>query len=578
MCGVMTGRLLSVNVGVPREIEWEGKTVRTAIWKEPVAGPRMVRRINIDGDDQADRLAHGGEHRAVFVYQIESYRYWERELGRDDFTCGQFGENFTVEGLPDDEVCIGDRYRIGEALFEVTQPRVTCYRVGIRMNEPSMPTLLVAHHRPGFYFRVLEEGLVQAGDEIAKAADGPERLTVAQIDALLYLPNKSRPLLERALRVPALSEGWQGSFRELLDKADRGTPAAPAWTGFRPLRVAEIRRESSTITSFLLVPTEDAAPTPVAAPGQYLTVRVRPDADVQLTRSYSLSDVPDERGYRISVKREGAGSRYLHDHVQVGDLLDVAAPRGNFVLRTGTRPVVLISAGVGATPVLAMLHALAREHSTRPVWWLHGARNHDEHAFGAEVDELLAALPGSRRLVAYSRPADVETPALDHDLSGRLELTVMEQAGVPKDAEYYLCGPDGFMRAIAAALAARGVAPERIATEVFGAVASYSSGIVKGADRAPHAPDGPLGSGPIVTFSRSNLAVPWDDRYPSLLDLAEACDVPVGFGCRNGTCHNCESSLLAGEVTYDTEPLEPPPDGRVLVCSSRPSSEVTLDL
>jgi ferredoxin-NADP reductase/MOSC domain-containing protein YiiM/ferredoxin len=578
MCGVMTGRLLSVNVGVPREIEWEGKTVRTAIWKEPVAGPRMVRRINIDGDDQADRLAHGGEHRAVFVYQIESYRYWERELGRDDFTCGQFGENFTVEGLPDDEVCIGDRYSIGEALFEVTQPRVTCYRVGIRMNEPSMPTLLVAHHRPGFYFRVLDEGLVQAGDEIAKAADGPERLTVAQIDALLYLPNKSRPLLERALRVPALSEGWQGSFRELLDKADRGTPAAPAWTGFQPLRVAEIRRESSTITSFLLVPTEDAAPTPVAAPGQYLTVRVRPDADVQLTRSYSLSDVPDERGYRISVKREGAGSRYLHDHVQVGDLLDVAAPRGNFVLRTGTRPVVLISAGVGATPVLAMLHALAREHSTRPVWWLHGARNHDEHAFGAEVDELLAALPGSRRLVAYSRPADVETPALDHDLSGRLDLTVIEQAGVPKDAEYYLCGPDGFMRAIAAALAARGVAPERIATEVFGAVASYSSGIVKGADRAPHAPDGPLGSGPIVTFSRSNLAVPWDDRYPSLLDLAEACDVPVGFGCRNGTCHNCESSLLAGEVTYDTEPLEPPPDGRVLVCSSRPSSEVTLDL
>ena len=119
----------------------------------------MVRRINIDGDDQADRLAHGGEHRAVFVYQIDSYRYWERELGRDDFTYGQFGENFTVEGLADDVVCIGDRYRIGEALFEVTQPRVTCYRVGIRMDEPAMPTLLVAHHRPGFYFRVLEEGV-----------------------------------------------------------------------------------------------------------------------------------------------------------------------------------------------------------------------------------------------------------------------------------------------------------------------------------------------------------------------------------------------------------------------------------
>jgi ferredoxin-NADP reductase/MOSC domain-containing protein YiiM/ferredoxin len=572
----MTGRLLSVNVGRPQEVEWEGKTVRTAIWKEPVDGPRLVRRINIDGDDQADRLAHGGEHRAVFVYQIDSYRYWERELGRDDFTYGQFGENFTVDGLADDEVCIGDRYRIGEALFEVTQPRVTCYRVGIRMNEPAMPTLLVAHHRPGFYVRVLEEGVVQAGDEIVKVADGPERLTVAQIDALLYLPNKSRALLERALQVPALSEGWQWSFRELLAKFDRGTPAAPAWPGFQSLRVAEIRRESSTITSFVLVPAEDKASTPFASPGQYLTVRVRPDADAQpLARSYSLSDVPDERGYRISVKREGAGSRYLHERVKVGDHVDVAAPRGDFVLREGTRPVVLISAGVGATPVLAMLHALASEQSTRQVWWLHGARNREDHAFGAEVDELLASLPDSHRLLAYSRPGDRDP---DHDLTGRLDLAALEQAGVPNDADYYLCGPDGFMRAIGAALAARGVAPERIATEVFGAVAAYSSGIVKAGDRPPHAPDGPPGSGPLVTFSRSDLAVPWDDRYPSLLDFAEACDVSVGFGCRNGTCHNCESGLLAGEVTYDIEPLEPPPDGRVLVCSTRPSTELTLDL
>lgn len=574
----MTGRLLSVNIGLPREVEWEGKTVRTAIWKAPVEGPRMARRINIDGDDQADRLAHGGEHRAVFVYQIGSYRYWEHELGRDDFTYGQFGENFTVDGLADDEVCIGDRYRIGDAVFEVTQPRVTCYRVGIRMHEPAMPTLLVAHHRPGFYCRVLEEGLVRAGDEIEKVADGSEQLTVADVDALLYLPNKSRALLERALRVRALSEGWRRSFRELLDKTDRGTSTAPAWIGFWPLRVAAIRRESSTISSFHLVPTDDAASTPVAEPGQYLTLRLRPDVDAPpLIRSYSLSDVADARGYRISVKREGAASRYLHERVNVGDLLDVAAPRGNFVLRDGSSPVVLISAGVGATPVLAMLHALVRDHSTRPVWWLHGARNHDEHAFGAEVDKLLAALPNSHRVIAYSKPANGHSPP-DHDLSGRLNLTILEQAGVPKDADYYLCGPGGFMHAIGAALAARGVAPERIVTEVFGAVAVHRSGMVSTDARAPHAPDGPPGRGPVVTFSRSDLAVAWDDTYPSLLDLAEACDVPVGFGCRNGTCHNCESGLLDGEVTYHIEPLERPPDGRVLVCSTRPSSRLTLDL
>src|SRR6059058_3012444 len=203
----MTGRLLSVNVGRPREVQWEGKIVRTAIWKEPVGGPRMVRRINIDGDDQADRLAHGGEHRAVFVYQLDSYRYWERELGRDDFTYGEFGENLTIEGLADDEVCIGDRYRIGTALFEVSQPRVTCFRVGIRTNEPRMPALLVAHHRPGFYFRVLEEGDIGAGDEVIKMSDGAERLTIAAVDALLYLPGPAKGELERALRIPALSAG-----------------------------------------------------------------------------------------------------------------------------------------------------------------------------------------------------------------------------------------------------------------------------------------------------------------------------------------------------------------------------------
>ena len=221
--------------GAPREVPWEGKTVRTAIWKEPVDGPRMVRRINIDGDDQADRAAHGGEHRAVYVYQLDSYRYWEQQLGRSDFTYGQFGENFTVEGLADDEVCIGDRYRIGGATFEVTQPRVTCFRLGIRMDEPRMPSLLVAHHRPGFYLRVLEEGPVQAGDAIIRVQRGPEQLSVADIDGLLYLPKRSRRTLERALRIPALSEGWKGSFRTLLEQDETATqtPAPPAWPGFR---------------------------------------------------------------------------------------------------------------------------------------------------------------------------------------------------------------------------------------------------------------------------------------------------------------------------------------------------------
>ena len=246
----MTARLLSLNVGLPQDIAWQGKTVHTAIWKAPVQGPRTVRRLNIDGDAQGDLVGHGGEHRAVFVYQIDSYRYWQSKLGRNDFTYGQFGENFTVDGLSDQEVCIGDRYRIGSALFEVTQPRVTCYRVGIRMNEPQMAALLVSHGRPGFYFRVLEEGQVEAGDEIVQVGAGPERMSVFEINALLYLPGHPRSQLERALRIPALSPGWRHSFEALLAQAKSGgatggnvglAPVSgppPAWAGFRRLRVS----------------------------------------------------------------------------------------------------------------------------------------------------------------------------------------------------------------------------------------------------------------------------------------------------------------------------------------------------
>jgi MOSC domain-containing protein YiiM len=211
-------RLLSLNVGLPRDVTWSGKTVRTAVWKSPVTGRRMARVLDIDGDAQADLGGHGGGQRAVFVYQMDSYRYWASFLGRNDFISGQFGENFTIEGLADSDVCIGDRYRIGDAIFEVSQPRVTCYRVGIRMNEPRMPSLLVAHHRPGFYFRVLQEGEVGAGDEIVKIGDGPERLSIAEVDALLYLPGQSSEQLQRAPWIPALSKGWRSSFQAMLQQ------------------------------------------------------------------------------------------------------------------------------------------------------------------------------------------------------------------------------------------------------------------------------------------------------------------------------------------------------------------------
>ena len=344
-------RLLSLNVGLPREITWNGKTVRTAIWKLPVAGRQMVRKLNIDGDGQADLAGHGGEQRAVFVYQMESYHYWERFLRRSDFMFGQFGENFTVEGLADNEVCVGDRYRIGEAIFEVTQPRVTCYRLGIRMNEPRMPSLLVEHRRPGFYFRVLREGEVGAGDDIARIANGPERMTVADIDGLLYLPGHSHEQLERALRIPALSPGWQSSFQVMLNQDENPEPAkgnpglaneepAPAWSGFRQMTVVSIQKESDGVTSFTMMPANGGV-LPIAQPGQFVVLRLQPDhAKPPVIRSYSLSDLPSASHFRISVKSEphGIGSSFLSTGVREGDVLEVSAPRGSFTLRTGENP------------------------------------------------------------------------------------------------------------------------------------------------------------------------------------------------------------------------------------------------
>ena len=579
--------LLSVNVGMPKDVAWQGKTVFTGVFKDPVTGPRMVRKLNVDGDGQGDLAGHGGEQRAVFVYQIDSYRYWERELGRRDFAYGQFGENFTVEGLNDDEVCIGDRYRIGPALFEVTQPRVTCYRVGLRMNDPRIPALLVSHRRPGFYLRVLEEGEVQPGDEIVKVASGPEQMTVAEVDALLYLPGHPRQQLLRALRVPALSPGWQGSFRALLEgdpaSGNAGLTAAsppPAWQGFRTLTVTGIERESDSVRSIRLAD-PDGEPLPSARPGQYLTVRIQPeDEHRSVLRNYSLSGPPDAGYYRISVKREpdGTASGYLHTHLRVGDQLQIAAPRGTFILDPSQAPVLLISAGIGATPVLAMLHALAEEHSEREIWWLHGARSSRDESFAAEARTLLAALPNVRTHICFSRPGSTDLAGRDFDSAGRLSAAVLAELDPPRDAEAYLCGPIPLMEEISAALAATGLDASRIHTEPFGPAPGQTPGIALRPARTPHLPAGRPGTGPTIEFARSNLAVPWSDSYTSLLELAEACDVPVRWSCRTGVCHTCETTVISGKVDYSPDPVEPPADGSALICCAQPPDNLVLDL
>ncbi|MGY2060259.1 MOSC domain-containing protein, partial [Nocardia gipuzkoensis] len=542
-------RLLSLNVGMPADIAWHGRTVHTGIFKYPVDGPRLVRKLNVDGDGQGDLGGHGGEIRAVLVYQHQSYEYWREWLGRDDLGYGQFGENFTVDGLSDEDVHIGDRYRIGDAEFEVTQPRVTCFRVGMRLNEPRMPALLVAHHRPGFYFRVLTEGMVRVGDEIVRTRVGRHRMSVAAIDALLYLPDRDTDQLRKALDIPALSPGWQGSFRELLNAAERRTPTAappvgvepgsatspskgdteqdartsvdvadrtptasttldiedlisgtstspaagPGWSGFRPLRVTRITEESASVISIHLAD-PDGARLARPEPGQYLTVRVPGAADPAPIRNYSLSGCPSDSEYRISVKREtrGAVSTYLHTRLRVGDILDIASPRGDFVLDVPLSdgpPVLLISAGVGATPVLAMLHALAASKPTCEIWWLHTARSAAEHAFATESHHLLTGIDRHHEYIFYTTPTP-PTPAK------RLTAETLAALRPPVDATVYLCGPMAFMDAIRHGLVALGLDPTRIHTELFGSLPPINPGITDTREISPHQPPDPTGTGP----------------------------------------------------------------------------------
>ncbi|HEU4945551.1 MAG TPA: MOSC and FAD-binding oxidoreductase domain-containing protein [Kribbella sp.] len=576
-------KLVSVNVGKPRVVTWRGRQVRSSIWKTPVTDRRRVGRLNVAGDAQADLVGHGGEHRAVFVYQVGSYRHWERQLGRSLPGFGWFGENFTVDGLYDDEVCIGDRYAIGSALFEVTQPRVTCYKVGIRLDEPRMPALLTGHGRPGFYLRVLEEGEVGAGDAIVRVSTGLHRLTVRRVSAMLYTPDFDDHALRQALENPALSEGWKWSFRQLLEQNERGasgnsglsplTGDPPPYAGFRRFRVAQTMPESVTVRSLLLEPADGEA-VPAYRPGQFVILRLTDGQGATLTRSYSISGYREERSLRVSVKRDGRASTIVHDRIKVGDQLEVGAPRGSFVLEPAGQDgtVVLISAGIGVTPVLAMLGALAERRSRRAVTWIHVARRGAEHAFAHEAREMIAMLPRATSYVLYTRPGPADRLGDDFDAAGRLTRERLAAMRLSPHDHAYVCGPTGFMADVTAMLQGLGLDAAHVHTETFGSISG-------GTAARPHVPSRPAASGPEVSFVRSGISVRYDrERWGSLLELAEDCDVPVTWSCRTGVCHRCESAMVAGDVYYDPEPLDLPAPGNTLLCCASPAGDLALDL
>jgi ferredoxin-NADP reductase len=436
----------------------------------------------------------------------------------------------------------------------------------------------------------LQEGEVGAGDEIVKISDGPEHASVAEIDTLLYLAGHSREQLERALRIPALSKGWQNSFQAMLQQDSSSNAAvgnsglayeeqAPAWSGFRQMRVANMNKESASVTSFILSPI-DGQGLPLFQAGQFVVLRLHLDPDKPaVLRSYSLSDLPAADHFRISVKNElnGTGSSFLCTRARVGDVLDVSAPRGSFTLIPGQTPVVLLSAGVGATPVMSMLHTLVAETSQREIWWIYGARNRADHPFAEESRSLLKQLSRGRGYIVYSRPAATDRVGTEFDAPGHIDVALLEKIGVSPSSEFYLCGPSSFLQNMRDGLRDWGVLAANVHTEIFGSRQAITPGMAR-VDHTPHLPQGAPGSGPPVSFARSGITAAWDPKFANLLELAEACDVPVRWSCRTGVCHTCMTGLIMGSIVYNPEPLERPAPGNVLVCCSQPNTDVTLDL
>jgi ferredoxin-NADP reductase/MOSC domain-containing protein YiiM len=580
-------KLLSVNVSLPKQVPYKGKIITTGIYKEPVSDRVMVYALNVQGDGQADRKVHGGRDMAVYAYPFEHYKFWEETLGRSGFPFGQFGENLTVEGLAEGSVRVGDIFRVGRALLQVTQPRIPCYKLALRMGEGAdFPKRFQDSGRLGFYLRVVEEGEIGAGDMIERVDTDGRSVTIAEFIHIYLHETHDPDSLRRVLGSRDLGDAWRIYLEKMLEQAGP-TPGPGGWKGYRTFIVARKVRESETITSFYLVP-EDGSPLPPFKPGQFLTFRLDiPGQSKPITRTYTISDRPNDDYYRVSIKREnspahrpdvppGLSSNYFHDHVQPGARLCVKAPRGDFWLDPGEdAPVVLVSAGVGLTPMISMLNGIVAAGSERPVWFIHGTRNSREHAIGEHVRSLATEHDNVHLHVRYSRPGPGDVEGNNHDGTGHVTVDILKALLPPAAYDFYLCGPTPFMRSLYNGLLDWGIAEARIHYEFFGPASVLKAGAGKAptqitGDGSSHAFD--------VVFDQSGVTVAWEPGVDSILELAEAHGLRPDYSCRSGICHTCMCKLIAGEVAYVVEPADPPDPGHVLICCSRPVSDVIIDV
>jgi ferredoxin-NADP reductase/MOSC domain-containing protein YiiM len=526
---------------------------------------------------------HGGPDKAAYAYPAEHYAWWQRELPDMALPWGIFGENLTTEGLQEDTLKIGARFRIGSAEVIVTQPRLPCFKLGLRFGRDEMVRRLLASGRQGFYFRVVTEGQVAAGDPIVVLDRAEDSVPVGEVTRLYARDKDDLAGLRRVMEVAALPADWRGYFEQQIRQVSAGIPRRPAqtaaWPGFRPFALREKVRESDDVASFHLVP-EDGKSLPQYLPGQYLTVRVAiPGVERPVVRSYSLSDVAGTDHYRLTIKRiasrladaraaSGSVSNYFHDRLAVGDRIEAKAPSGTFTIDVAQhdRPVVLIAGGIGLTPLLSMLNGIVAANAPQETWLLCGVRNDREQIMRAYLEGIARTHQNIHLHIFHSRPErETDDPGIH---GGHIDLAAMQRLLPTNACDFYVCGPPSMMDAVTRGLESWGVPTDRVHTEAFGPATVKRS--VRGGTTQPDC-------GIDVTFARSGVTALWSRCESPLLELAEEHSVAIDFGCRAGSCGTCVTRLVSGAVRYLRQPNAPLERDEILPCIAVPSEPLSLD-
>ena len=565
----MNGKVLSLNVGQPRLVTYRGMSFKTGIFKDATDTPLTLKKLNFAGDGQADLSAHGGVDKAVYCYPIEHYAFWENEIGRAGLPMGQFGENVTTEGLLESELRIGDFLRVGTAVLQVSEPRVPCYKLVMRMAAGGdFAVRFLAANRTGFYCRVIEEGVIGASDTITLLSSDHSSPMVSEVFAATQFADRDPVELRRVLKARDISVKWRSRVRRMIDaEVHRRMPAA--WTEPVPFAVDDVVRDTPDVRSVWLRPV-DGRPLPDMLPGQYLTL-VWADG---LTRTYSLSAADSHERYRITVKQQsnadgnpGLGSGRI-GALHPGDILGVLPPRGSFHPDVDDdTPLVLACAGIGATPIMTMLDRVTRD-SGRKVFAAFGMRRPEEHPLAAELGQLVEQRQGIEVMLAYTRHDGTPIAGLPASKLGRLAAADLMPHAADPLAEIFLCGPGDFIRQMHDGLVAAGVDSPRIRYESFGP--STLSPVRSNFDVDPAARFN-------VSFARSQIEAVWTPSSGTLLNLAEAAGVSPTFGCRSGSCRLCQAVIAEGRVSY-VEPVDEPESGYVLPCCAIPETDCRLEL